>query len=322
MGGKLKLLAILLPIGLVGCGGGSSGGGASVVDDVTPQSSGTVTISITDGPMEEAEELQLHITHINFGAQDGNVIKEELSLGPHAVDMIALQNGISQVLIDGARLAPGRYQWIQLGVDVDRSHIQLQAGGQYGMVLGDPDALRVREPFTINEGEHNEFVLDFDLRRIVQRHDRGGMMAATYELHPGLRFIRVEEAGSLEGTVDMSLIDIYHPDCDPATGGNWAYLFPGDAQQPDDISEANTDQREGPMATDQVTIDPATGEYNYHFSYIPSGNYRIAFSCSSEWDESGDDDYPNDPQGRFGFQSFSSPVEVMAGKATVFNIRP
>ena len=40
----------------------------------------------------------------------------------------------------------------------------------------------------------------------------------------------------------------------------------------------------------------------------------MAFSCSGEWDEAGDDDYPADPDGRFDFHHFSGPLDVVAGQ--------
>ena len=76
----------------------------------------------------------------------------------------------------------------------------------------------------------------------------------------------------------------------------------------------------GPLATDRVEIDTVTGDYIYHFGYLPAGSYRIAFSCSGEWDEDGDDDFPSDPDGRFDFQMFSGPTDVVAGQLHRFDL--
>jgi hypothetical protein len=114
--------------------------------------------------------------------------------------------------------------------------------------------------------------------------------------------------------VDPTLIDINHPDCDPADGGNWVYIFPGDATAPDDIAEVESDGVPGPIAADRVDMDPGTGNHLYHFGFLPDGTYRVAFTCSGEWDESGDDDYPSDPDGKFDFHAFTDPITVTAGQ--------
>jgi hypothetical protein len=69
-------------------------------------------------------------------------------------------------------------------------------------------------------------------------------------------------------------------------------------------------------------MDPATGDHFYHFSYLSPGSYRIAFTCSGEWDEDGDDDYPSDPDSRFDFHMFSDPMNVTAGQARRVDLMP
>lgn len=324
-----KRLACMLLVSflIAGCGGGGSGGSAPVAAGPTPDDpagpgTGIVTVAITDGPMEDIDELILHVTHLDFGHANGDVTRLALHGGPTDIDMVALQNGITLDLVDHAGLPAGEYHWMELGVDLDHSEIGLGGGGRHGMRLADADAFRVQEQFTIHEQEHNEFIMDFDLRNAVHRHHMGGMMGSEFELHHGLRLMDVEHAGGLTGTVDTSLIDINHPDCDPAVGGNWAYLFHGDATQPDDLSSTDTDGAAGPFAMDRVELQNGNGEYRYHFAFLPEGSYRVAFSCSSDWDELGDDDYPNDPDGRFHFQAFGDRVAVHAGDVTVYDVGP
>ena len=61
-------------------------------------------------------------------------------------------------------------------------------------------------------------------------------------------------------------------------------------------------------------MDPGSGDHGYHFGFLPEGTYRVAFTCSGEWDEAGDDDYPSDPDGKFDFQAFSDPITINAGQ--------
>lgn len=58
------------------------------------------------------------------------------------------------------------------------------------------------------------------------------------------------------------------------------------------------------------------GAHEYHFGYLPEGSYRLAFTCSGEWDEPGNDDYPYDPDGRFGFRFFSARSKLAPDRCT------
>jgi hypothetical protein len=312
---------------LTACGGGGSGGSAAPAaqppaDDSGAAETGLVTVAITDGPMEDLEDLVFHLTHIDLGHADGQVTRLELPGGPQNVDMLELQNGVTRDLLDREFVPAGPYDWMELGIDFQQSHVGTRSGGRHGLQPGEENALRVHEPFEIRADEHAEFIMDFDLRRGIRHRHRGGMMGDRYEVHAGLRLMLMEDTGGLVGTVDASLVDINHPDCDPAIGGNWAYLFEGTAGQPDDFAESDTDGIPGPVATDRVELHAGVGEYRYHFAFIPAGTYRVAFTCSGEWDESGDDDYPSDPDGRFGFQAFSDPVDITAGEVRVVDLMP
>ena len=241
-----------------------------------------------------------------------------------SIDMMQLQNGVSAMLLSGVDIPMGQYDWMRLRIDPAQSYMELaNSGARHTMQMG-PDAvdgIEVHEPFQIAQLMHSRFMLDFDLRRGVQHHDMG-MMGDRYELHSAMRLISMSDAGGLSGVVAASMIDINHPDCDSATGGNWAYLFPGNAMAPDDIADPEVDGVPGPMAVDRVEMNPATGNHYYHFGYLSPGSYRIAFTCSGEWDENGDDDYPSDPDGRFDFQMFSGPMDVTAGQMHTFDLMP
>ena len=294
-----------------GCDSGSSGpphhGGPGT---------GNITISLTDDPWEDVTEMVLHVTGIEMGHADGRVIMLEMAGGGLDVDMMQLQNGVSTILADHAEAPIGQYDWMRLEIDPNQSHINLvSTGGRHGMRMGRDaiDGLEVVHAFEIDPAQHSEFMLDFNIRRGVQRHGTG-MMGGEYRLHSAMRMVDIGQSGGLMGAVDPSLVDINNASCDDAPGGNWAYLFPGGTTEPDDIADVDTDGRQGPIASDRIDLDTMTGEHRYHFAYFEPGQYRIAITCSGEWDEIGDDDYPGDPEGRFAFQMFSDPLEVMRGQ--------
>lgn len=297
---------------IAGCGGSNSSDGSTGSPAVP--STGTISVSITDDPWHDMDSMVIRITGMDFGHSNGDVHSFDIPGGPVDVDMMQLQNGVHQALVSDLGLPSGNYDWMRIRVDAGQSFMQDGGtGGHHGFRMGPGarEGLEVHEPFLVEAGAHADYMLDYDLRQGV-RHSHSGMMGDQFELHNAMRLIHTEQAGRLFGNVDPSLIDVNHPDCDPTDGGNWVYVFPGDAEAPDDIAEVESDGVPGPIATDRVEMDPATGNFEYHFGYLPEGTYRLAFTCSGEWDESGDDDHPSDPDGKFGFQRFSGPVEIAA----------
>jgi hypothetical protein len=318
--GELAAAAAVIFAISTGCGGGAS----TTTNDAVNQTNGSISVSITDGPWEDAQAMVLHITGMDLGQSNGDVIHLGLGGGPMSVDMMQLQNGAFDMLVSGTDVPIGAYEWMRLRIDASQSYMDLAStGARHMMQMGADatDGLEVHEPFQIMRATHSQFMLDFDLRRGVQHRDMG-MMGDRYELHSAMRLINMDNAGGLSGMVAASMIDINHPDCDSAPGGNWAYLFPGDATVPDDIANIDSDGVPGPMATDRVEMDVATGDHYYHFGFLSPGSYRIAFTCSGEWDEDGDDDYPSDPDGRFDFQMFSGPMDVTAGQMHTVDLMP
>lgn len=320
-----KLMVLMTVAAFVyGCGSGSSGG--TMQADTSPPTSttGNVSISLTDGPWEDAMEMVLHVTGIEMGHSDGRVVAIELNGGPISIDMMQLQNGESHLLADNVEVPVGHYDWMRLMIDPGQSHFDLAStGGHHNMHMGGDatEGLEVHHPFEIVHSVHGQFMLDFDMRRGVQHHGNG-MMGGEYRLHSAMRLIDMAESGGLMGVVHPSMIDVNHPACDDAPGGNWAYLYHGDVMEPDDIAVTDSDGLIGPIAADRIELDNMTGEHRYHFGYLEPGHYRIAVTCSSEWDELGDDDYPSDPDGRFAFHMFSDPMEVMSGQMHHNDLNP
>lgn len=304
---------------LSACGGGSSTPSAVVSD-------GNLTLALTDGPMSTVNQLVVHIEYVELRHADGRVIRQEPVGGPSEVDLVALHDGRLHDLLNEAEVPAGQYHGLSIGIDPERSHADFADGSRHRMQFAFAEGLNVDAPFTVGAGQHKELVIDVDLGQSLHYHQGGmggggmGGGSGYYEFHSVTRMIDVENAGGLVGTIDTALVDINHPNCDSAAGGNWAYLFPGSAAEPDDIAQDDTDGRPGPIVTDRVDLHTGTGEYRYHFAFLEPGSYRVAFTCSGEWDEATDDDYPSDPDARFDFQAFSVAAEVAAGQVTVLDI--
>ena len=313
------MVALTMATIVYGCSNGSN-----EAPPASEPATGSISISLTDDPWEDAMEIVLHVTGIEMGHADGSVVTFDMPGGGTGIDMVHLQNGESQMLVDAMEIPMGQYDWMRIMIDPALSHIDLAStGGRHGMRMGGDatQGLEVLHSFDVGQSLHSEFMLDFDIRRGVQHHDNG-MMGGEYRLHSAMRMVDMGESGGLMGEVHASMIDVNHPDCDDAPGGNWAYLFHGNTAEPDDITDVDTDGMNGPIAADRIDMDTMTGEHRYHFGYLEPGLYRIAVTCSGEWDEVGDDDYPMDPDGQFSFQMFSGPIEVMHGQMHDTDLNP
>ena len=98
---------------------------------------GSITISLTDDPWEDAMEMVLHVTGVEMGHADGNVVMLEMTGGGMSINMMQLQNGESTMLADGAEVPMGQYEWMRLMIDPAQSHIDLAStGGRHGMQMG------------------------------------------------------------------------------------------------------------------------------------------------------------------------------------------
>ncbi|MFT5501762.1 MAG: hypothetical protein ACI88G_001901 [Woeseiaceae bacterium] len=311
-----NVLLILSVAVLASCGGSGSD------DSIAPPATGTVTVFLTDGPMDEAQSLVFHVIHVDMGHADGSITHVVLPGGPLDIDMMQLQNGAVQSILNNMTIPAGQYEWMELGVDLTQSHIGTMSGGQHNMTMSTAYPFRGTEPFEIGLAQHAEFVMDFDLRRGVQQHDMGGMMGVEYRLHDAMRLMNTDNTGGVSGTVDVSLMDFNQARCDSATGGNWMYVYAGTDAPADDLAATDTDGFPGPIATDMVEMNNGTGEYEYHFAFLNAGSYRVAFTCSGEWDEDSDDDYPTDPDGMFDFLTMSAAMTVTAGQMHRYNVTP
>ncbi|HZD51622.1 MAG TPA: hypothetical protein VE175_01125, partial [Woeseiaceae bacterium] len=88
---------------------------------------------------------------------------------------------------------------------------------------------------------------------------------------------------------------------EPPLTGNAVYVFEGMDAALDDVADADTDGIAPPLASDVVTMNETTGEFEYHLMYLLPGTYTIAFTCSAMADGAGDDDYPAPSDSGFDF---------------------
>ncbi len=279
-----SILAFGTMLAITGCGG--SGGGSGGV------STGTLSLQITDGPVDAAEHVYIQFSGLEIQSADGkrtvlyycqdpvDATKTVLSdtacttpAAPKQLDLLALSGGQADFLLDDFTLPSGRYSWIRLMVDTDGvrdSYIVLLGGAEQELTIpsGDQTGLKLNRGFDVPAGGSADFTIDFDLRKSVHVTGTG-----EYMLRPTLRIVDNVMVGAIAGTVDASLVP---GGCTPAV-----YVFEGSGVTPDDIDGIAPD----PVTTATVKLDSNDGLYKYMAAFLEAGSYTIAYTCDAAADD-------------------------------------
>ena len=121
--------------------------------------------------------------------------------------------------------------------------------------------------------------VDFDLRKSIHappgQSGNGLNCTQGYLMRPTLRMVNNANVGAIGGRVDSSLISAT---CKPAV-----YVYRGANVIPDDIEETtSTTPDVDPYATTLVKVVPGDPYQQYRLSFIPPGDYTVAFTCGGD----------------------------------------
>ena len=267
----LKYSILSTSVLLAACSGSNSNGSAET---------GTLTLGITDGPVENASEVNVTISSIQLKGAEDKVITLD---PPVSINLLDYQGDTQLVLFEDQTLAAGEYQWMRLGVD--DSSIRIGNGPQFPLQIPSEaqTGLKLQSGFTIGAGSSNSFTIDFDLRKSVT------LANGDYKLRPTLRLIDNLEAGTLSGTVADSLVEDIACVNNGTNNdiGNAVYLFTGEDATIQDLQDNAGD----PLASATVNFNEDTSDYEFEFGFIPAGPYTAVFTCDASIDISDEDNF-------------------------------
>ncbi|MCW8854593.1 MAG: DUF4382 domain-containing protein [Gammaproteobacteria bacterium] len=275
--GVLLLALSVASLSFYGCGGGSgsSAGRGGVME-------GELTIKITDAAVDSAAAVWVQVTGLTLKPDDDSAF-DILFDNPLNINLLSLQLGKTEVLLEDVKVPAGKYNWIRMHVNAardsvpDDSYIELLDGNQHQLNIpsGAETGLKIIKNLEVNSNDDVNLVIDFDLRQSIVLHN------GDYDLLPVLRMVDLDDMGSIEGVVDPALLTSAEcSDNDPATG-NAVYVFAGEDAIPDDI---DGNKQTDPVATSSVIYNIETGDYEYAVSYIEEGDYTVAFTCQADLD--------------------------------------
>jgi hypothetical protein len=285
-----SILALGAMLAVTGCSGSGGGGGGA--------STGTLSLQITDGPVDTAEHVYIQFSGLEIQSADGKrttlyycqdpadatktILKDTACttppVPPKQLDLLTLNGGQAEALLNGYTLPSGHYSWIRLMVDtagIHDSYIVLLGGADHELTIpsGDQTGLKLNRGFDVPAGGSADFTIDFDLRKSVHVTGTG-----EYMLRPTLRMVDNVMVGAIAGTVDNTLMTVT---CDPVNDHPAVYVFEGSGVTPDDIDGIAPD----PVTTASVKLDSNDGMYKYMAAFLEAGSYTIAFTCDAAADD-------------------------------------
>jgi hypothetical protein len=270
----LPLLTIAAA-GVAACSGGSSGTGAN------GSAPGSLSVHLMDAPVEDVAEVHVQIAGLTIKPADAAAIELDLGAPTITVDLLELTDENAAVLIDGAEIPAGEYEWLEMEVNASfdgemDSYVMTLIGGQEEIRVPS-GRIRLVSGFEVGGGEVVQFLFDWSVRKgLVDPPGQPGFL-----LKPAFRVLSVEEFGVLSGTVDPMTLedDSCTNDDDTDIGiGNVVYIYDGLDADPFDIDGTDPE----PLATADVAQN-TDGDYVYRVVLMP-GDYTVAFTC-----EGGDD---------------------------------
>lgn len=315
-------LALAAAVAVVACGGG--GGGSP-----GPAASGTLNLRIGDAPVDSALEVVVVFTGVELKPLGGAPFRVDFCdpagnlADCRRIDLLQLQDGVTDDLLRNESVAAGQYEWLRLAVVAERnrndaSYIRLDNGNQYPLYVpsGAETGLKLVRPFTVAQGGITRLVVDFDLRKSVIAPPG---LAPNYLLKPTLRLVDELQTGTLAGQVNLATLatELQHESC--AAG---VYLFTGSAVTPDDMDGATADGPDPLVYTSLAADQPGGTTASYTFPFVEAGNYTVAFTCDFAVDAAADaSEYdPGAAAGQPGYQSMSwvtANAAVNAGETVV-----
>lgn len=264
----LQRLITLAAAGLLaGCGGGTAG-------------TGTMNLSVTDAPVDDANRVVVEFTGVELQPQDGDRLQFTLP-APRQIDLLNLNGGGSAELLQAVGIPAGTYTFIRLQVNADGapddSFVERSDGGISPIRIpsGDQRGLQLNGQFVVPDGGIANFIIDFDLRKSLRAPPGQN---GTYLLRPTLRIANSDLVGAIGGTIANELAGV--EGCTPAV-----YVYAGADFAPGDEGSATA-----PLGSAQVTLDELDGVFRYTAAFLPPGDYTVAFTCDAALDDPDRDD--------------------------------
>ena len=237
---------------------------------------GSVTINLADTPVDGATSVVVDFTGVVLHNTDGKTTTITFP-SPRQVDLLQLQNGVTQALLQNQSVPSGSYDSIQLNVLANantqgQSYITPNTGAQYPLYVpsGSQSALTISTPFSVGQGGTTQLIVEFNLRQSVTSTD-----GQNYTLVPSMRLANQSQVGTIAATVDLAALASQQlgsgAQISQCAGG--LFVFSGGSATPQNGGGASL------VDFQPIPFDGATTQVSLSFPYLMKGGYTVAATC-------------------------------------------
>jgi hypothetical protein len=278
--GYLSIATIL--VFTAGCGSSSQNSSGS-------GSTGTISLKLTDAPIDEAANVVVQFSEVQLRGADSSQNLNFPFDPPKSIDLLTLQGTATEDLLVDKVVPAGVYDEIRLIIDaevgtVDTYIVLTEGGDQIDMTVpsGSQSGLKVKGPLTVTANATASFTIDFDVRKsIVKSGNANSANDVKYHLKPVLRIVDNSEVGIISGEIDATLLS-QAAGCsdDDVLTYNAVYVYEGLGVTADDIDLDDTTVE--PIVTALVEYDSVSDIYSYEAAFLTAGDYTVSFTCNAD----------------------------------------
>jgi hypothetical protein len=244
---------------------------------------GEATFEITDAPIDNPNVKAAFVTITEIRV-DGKVFQG--FKGPKTVNLLALQNGKTEVLGTG-KLDAKTYSNLTLVVDIETDasgsspgcYVLTKDDVKHKLALGGQTIANItaQSNYTITQGA-NAVVIDFDLRKAVRvsSNAQSYAFANASNLANAIRVVNKKVTGTINGT--------YKDNSSKANSYLVAYAykkgtFKADMETKGEVLFAN--------AVNSCLVRRGTTSSNFTLSFLEAGDYEVHFARFTDNDQNG-----------------------------------
>jgi len=243
-------------------------------DDAAPRNMGSVQFEITDAPIDDASVKSVFVTVADIKV-DGQSIS---GFNKTTIDVLAFQNGNTSFLAD-TELEAKTYTDLTLVLDFEND----ENGDQPGCYVAEEDGstkhplfsssneISVQSNFEVISDLESKVVVDFDLRKCVQRENKQDdqyEFVSNAEFRSGIRVVTKNETGVVKGKCNDSVSNSDKIVVYAYKKGEYNRDTETSAQGQSEIEFAN--------AVSSSSVN-ASGNFEMHF--LEKGDYELVY-CS------------------------------------------
>ena len=285
-----KISVVLLScFGLAVTACSDSGSVTSVPDDAS-----TLTLSITDAPLDNVVKVYLQIRGLEIKSEKGVVTTIDFDT-PIDLDVLSLNAEKRADILVNELLTAGTYESIRLLVNAEQgepnSRVLLSDNSWQSLYIPSESkvGLKIEQSFKIDRRRNTHLTIDIDLKKSLTKENNED----DYRFTPSLRMVEEYKFAHIKGIIDNDLFDDgdncvdRSGDLPQAVGAVYIYSELDEGSEPQDIQRTSSD----PLASTNIDFDEERGEFHYTLGYMPiDATYSLALVCNAVIDNPAEED--------------------------------